>query len=153
MKVINSFTGDFAFLSNFFKDASFIDDNGIKWKTSEHFYQAMKTMDLVERRKIEESITPGIAKRLGSKVDLRTDWDDIKYDVMINALGMKFDQNEKYRNLLIQTDGYKLVEGNNWHDNEWGDCFCDKCKNIKGKNMLGKLLMELRDYYIEEKEE
>ena len=38
-----------------------------------------------------------------------------------------------------------LIEGNTWHDNYWGDCSCNRCKSKSGENMLGILLMELRD--------
>lgn len=38
----------------------------------------------------------------------------------------------------------EIVEGNYWHDNYWGNCTCDKCKNIEGQNKLGKILMKIR---------
>jgi hypothetical protein len=37
------------------------------------------------------------------------------------------------------------LEGNNWHDNTWGNCLCDKCKGIEGKNLLGNILMQVRE--------
>ena len=45
---------------------------------------------------------------------------------------------------LLSTSNATLVEGNWWHDNFWGDCYCPKCKGIPGANTLGRLLMELR---------
>ena len=152
MKVINSFRGNYAFLSNFFSGAPFEDCNGQVWKTSEHYYQAMKSTDFVIRESIRECKTAGEAKILGSpeNLDIRLDWNNVNVGIMTIALKMKFDQNSKYKKYLLQTEGYKLVEGNWWHDNFWGDCYCDKCENIKGQNMLGKLLMRLRDNYIME---
>lgn len=38
------------------------------------------------------------------------------------------------------TGDAELIEGNNWGDTFWGVC------NGRGENMLGKLLMEIRDY-------
>lgn len=148
MKVINSFRGDFNFLSNFFTDAPFVDEIGIYYPTSEHYYQAMKTMNMNHRNKIINAYTPREAKRFGNYADLRPDWNNVKVDVMKNAVRFKFDQWDKYRVLLIQTEDYELVEGNWWHDNYWGNCFCDKCENIEGKNMLGKILMNLRAKYV-----
>jgi len=31
-----------------------------------------------------------------------------------------------------------------WHDNYWGNCYCFKCKDIKGVNKLGEPLMDIR---------
>ena len=40
-----------------------------------------------------------------------------------------------------------VVHGNWWHDNYWGNCNCDRCKDIKGQNKLGKMLMDLREEF------
>jgi predicted NAD-dependent protein-ADP-ribosyltransferase YbiA (DUF1768 family) len=45
---------------------------------------------------------------------------------------------------LVATHPHKLVEGNTWHDQFWGDCHCGRCPG-EGENMLGVALMELRD--------
>ena len=45
---------------------------------------------------------------------------------------------------LDMTGLEEIVEGNYWHDNYWGNCTCDKCKNIEGQNKLGKILMKIR---------
>ena len=144
MKIINSFTGHFDFLSNFSKH-SFIDRYGIEWKTSEHYYQASKTNDLKQKKLIMMCDTPGRAKSIGC--NLKNNWNTIKMSVMYNALKMKFNQNLDIQKKLRSTFDYKLVEGNYWHDNYWGNCFCDKCKKITGKNYLGTLLMIIRDGY------
>lgn len=153
MKTINSFRGDFAFLSNFFVGAPFAGVGRYKWKTSEHFYQSCKTRNEKERILIMEASTPGEAKKIGREIEMIDNWDEIKTGVMRDALRMKFDQWPKYKKYLIQTEKYELIEGNWWHDNFWGNCFCDKCENKPGTNMLGLLLMKLRDYYIEMEKE
>ena len=145
MRVINSFRGHYAFLSNFFVGAPFVDYNGTEWKTSEHYYQAQKVLS---PEKILKAETPGEAKRLSRELPSRPDWHEVKVDIMYTALRMKFEQWPKYKDYLIQTEDYKLVEGNWWHDNFWGDCYCDKCENIVGQNMLGTLLMKLRNRLI-----
>jgi predicted NAD-dependent protein-ADP-ribosyltransferase YbiA (DUF1768 family) len=50
----------------------------------------------------------------------------------------------EFRVKLLATGDEELMEGNTWHDNTWGNCVCAKCQNTPGRNMLGMLLMELR---------
>ena len=140
--MIDCFDGEFAFLSNF--HPSMITVDGIEFPTVEHLFQAAKTVSLVEREKIAAALTPGQAKRLGRNVILCDNWEEIKDDVMLNALRLKFD-NVFLRSLLLNTENEELVEGNTWHDNYWGNCTCDRCKNIEGNNKLGKLLMQVRE--------
>ena len=58
----------------------------------------------------------------------------------------KFSKNENLRQILLSTKDEELVEDTTgWHDNIWGDCSCPKCQYIKGRNKLGKILMQVRD--------
>lgn len=140
--MIMEFDGKFAFLSNFYNSP--IEFEGIKYPTVEHFFQAQKTLNIEERLAIASAATPGQAKRMGRKVSLRPDWESIKIDIMRIGLELKF-KDTKLRMELLNTGSMPLIEGNHWHDNIWGKCSCDKCKNIIGKNILGKLLMDLRE--------
>ena len=139
MKSINSFKGEFCFLSNFFESPFVI--GGIRFKTVEHFFQSMKTNDPKERETIIHALTPGKAKRLGRKIKLREDWDTIKIDIMKFGLIAKFEQHPDLKEKLLATDGMMLVEGNTWGDVYWGFDF----KIGRGENNLGKILMELRE--------
>ena len=149
-KVIKHFDGNFEFLSNF-SPHGFTDFHGDYWKTNEHFYQAHKTLDPHEFELIKNASTPGESKRLGRNCHLRYDWDFIKVPVMAKGLSLKFN-NPELKEKLLSTAGYMLVEGNTWHDNIWGDCYCQKCKNITGMNLLGVTLMTIRDVYLTEKQ-
>ena len=80
-----------------------------------------------------------MAKRLGKSVELRTDWSQIKLEVMADLLWQKFIINPKLRSMLLATGDRELVEGNTWGDTFWG-----KCGGV-GTNHLGNLLMRLRD--------
>ena len=62
---------------------------------------------------------------------------------MYQGLKLKF-SDPILKEKLLATGNEKLEEGNWWHDNFWGNCYCPKCKNIEGVNKLGKLLMLLR---------
>ena len=146
--MINCFDGKWAFLSNFYWNE--IEHEGIVYPTNEHFFQAMKTLDNDERRQIANCLTPGQAKRMGRRVALRSDWENVKEDVMLLGLCLKF-ADEQLADWLLETGDEELVEGTTWHDNEWGNCSCSKCANIEGKNKLGKLLMRVRDMIKEER--
>ncbi len=149
MKKIDEFEGNFAWMSNF-SDHSFRDEDGVLWRTVEHYYQAMKTINMVDRGRIWSISTPGQAKRIGQEVALRDNWDDLKFDFMTNGVMLKFLQNKGIAELLDSTKGYSLIEGNWWHDNIWGDCNCPKCENKPGKNWLGKILMLIREGFSNE---
>jgi len=136
MNVITQFQNEYRFLSNFW----YMPDG----LTVEHWYQAAKTNDKEWKHKILNTSSPGQAKKLGRQVPLRRDWEDVKLSVMEQLLRLKFSFPE-LRQHLIDTYPAELIEGNFWHDNGWGDCYCDKCKYINGKNNLGKLLMKIRD--------
>lgn len=73
---------------------------------------------------------------------MRPNWDEMKIGFMASILAAKFSDPE-LRLMLLQTWGCELVEGNTWGDTFWGVC------NGKGKNNLGKILMELRDMWGE----
>lgn len=146
--MIDNFSEKYAFLSNFYPtDGILINIDGQEWvycDTVEHAFQASKTNIPELRKKIALAKTPGKAKRLGRKVPLKYDWEESKVGIMQQFLMQKF-ANPELREKLLATGDEELIEGNTWHDNFYGDCHCDKCKDISGKNMLGKLLMQERD--------
>ena len=146
--MIDCFDGHWAFLSNFYWNE--IEFEGITYPTNEHFFQAMKTLDIGERQKIANCLTPGQAKRMGRQVVLRPDWEEVKEDIMFLGLCLKF-ADEQLADWLVETGDEPLEEGTTWHDNEWGNCSCPKCRNIEGKNKLGKLLMKVRGMIREER--
>jgi ribA/ribD-fused uncharacterized protein len=140
--MINKFEGKYDFLSNFYPSQITIDS--VTYPTVEHAFQAAKTRSFLERIKISRLDTPGKAKRAGRQVELRSDWEKIKDQVMYDCLKEKFKIKE-LREKLLATGNEELIEGTTWHDNYWGNCSCEKCKNIEGKNMLGKTLMRIRE--------
>ena len=132
---------EYAFLSNFYECQC--EFEGVEYITSEHAYQAAKTLDFEKRAMIQNCATPGAAKRMGRRVELREDWEEVKDQVMLDVLHNKFKNNENMKEKLLATGDAILIEGNVWHDNYWGICSCEKCGGI-GKNMLGTLLMFVR---------
>jgi ribA/ribD-fused uncharacterized protein len=146
--VINQFQEKYFFLSNFYP--CFITIDEMTYPSVEHAYQALKTFNLEQRKIISFLETPGQAKKAGRRVELRDDWELVKDEIMMRCLKEKF-SNQFLKEKLLETNDEILVEGNIWHDNYWGSCFCSRC-GYNGKNILGKLLMELREKYKEEKE-
>lgn len=139
--MIAVFDGKHAFLSNFFPSPFEVD--GVTFPTVEHWFQAVKTFNPKEFRSIAAAETPGKAKRMGRRATLRPDWEEVKVDVMRRGLRKKFAIPE-LRAKLLATGNEELVEGNTWHDQTWGRCSCAKCGG-QGENLLGQLLMELRE--------
>jgi ribA/ribD-fused uncharacterized protein len=142
MKMIDKFDGEFAFLSNFYESP--VSDGFTTFPTVEHYFQAAKAVWVKDYDDIQHAKTPGEAKRIGRKIAIRGDWESIKLDVMETAVREKF-QIPELREKLLATGDAELIEGNWWHDNVWGNCSCDKCRDKEGQNWLGKILMGIRD--------
>lgn len=134
--MINSFRGQYEFLSNFYVE--------LDGKTAEHRFQAAKADNLADYLHVLNAPTPTEAKRRGRKISMRADWERRKVRELRAILWVKF-QNPQLRAWLLDTGGQDLIEGNVWHDNYWGDCLCKACEDIPGQNWLGYILMRLRD--------
>lgn len=127
----------FSFLDNF--RPCKIKIHGKTYPSVEHYYQSQKTLSPKEREKIKFARTAGKAKKLGRESKLRKDWNKIKVSVLGKALYAKFTQHPELRKRLLSTGNSILIE-NNPLDPYWGTG-----PDGKGKNMTGKLLMELRE--------
>lgn len=135
--MIDSFTGKYAFLSNFYPCLVRYTDDDLSYPSVEHAYQAQKTRNVSDQIVIRNCKTPGEAKKRGRRVKMREDWEEVKINVMRDLLLFKFGHVELAVKLLA-TGNEELIEGNWWGDTFWGVC------NGRGENMLGKLLMEVR---------
>ena len=117
-----------------------IDIEGKTWPTSEHYFQAQKFAGTEHEELIRSELSPMVAAKMGRDRNrpFRPDWEQIKDDVMRRAIRAKFTQHASLRNLLLGTGDSILVEHTK-NDAYWGDG-----GDGTGKNMLGKLLMEIR---------
>lgn len=138
MNKIEKFEGKYEFLSNFYPCK--IWHQGHEFQCSESLYMAHKSGDKGDFARFAP-LDAREAKKLGRKVNLQPGWDDMRIGVMRKVLLYKFDQNPNLKKQLMATGDSELIEGNWWKDHFWGVC------NGVGENNLGKLLMELRDYY------
>ncbi len=139
---IASFTGPNRYLSNF--DVSEVEFEGMKYPTVEHAFQAAKTLDSFERERVLKAPTPGQAKRIGRLVTLRSDWEDVKIEVMEDLVYKKFSTHKDIQKKLLLTKDRELIEGNDWGDTFWGKVQVASGA-LEGENHLGKILMRVRE--------
>lgn len=151
--VIEGFEGATFFMSNF-SDSPIVAEDGIRYPTVEHGFQAQKTLSLELREWIARLPQPGLAKRAGWNLPatspLRSDWNEVRLPVMRSLLKLKFAPFSDLAWQLVETYPADLIEANTWHDNYWGDCRCGRRENCRavGQNQLGKDLVAWRGYLI-----
>ena len=136
--LIDKFDGEYDFLSNFYNCP--VTYKGITYRNSEAAFQAQKITDVYTQVRNYSDATASEAKKLGRHCTLRSDWDDIRVDEMRAIVLQKFLQNPRLEKRLLDTGTATLIEGNWWNDTFWGVCKGEGC------NMLGLILMEVRDY-------
>jgi ribA/ribD-fused uncharacterized protein len=125
--------------SNFSRHAIKLDDR--TWATTEHYFQAQKYVDTPRYDQIATAETPRIAADLGRdrSLPIRPDWEQIKDEVMLRCVRAKVMQHPQIMQLLLSTGDAEIIEDSpiDWY---WG---CGK--DGIGKNMLGKILVIIRD--------
>ena len=99
--------------------------------------------DLESEELILKETDPKKIKALGRKVKNfdANKWSDISYNFMLSANIAKYQQNEELKNKLLNTGNAYLYEDSPF-DSLWG-----VGKDGSGKNLLGKVLMEVRAYF------
>jgi ribA/ribD-fused uncharacterized protein len=125
-------------LSNFYPAP--VEMWGQLYPSVEAAYQAAKCANADDRLQFQNDRLPaGGAKKLGREVEIRSDWEDVKFGIMERLVARKFEIPVLQRRLL-ETDDAKLVEGNYWGDTTWGV----DLKTGKGENRLGIILTVVR---------
>ena len=142
--MINEFRDEYAFLSNMYP--SKFTWQGVEYKTVEHAYQANKAKTQKEKLYIASLDSPKETKLYAKTMDVRQGFHDEKVEIMLTLLFCKFHQNPDLLKKLLDTGTQELIEGNRWDDKFWGFCL----KTNTGKNILGKLLMQVRMFYMME---
>lgn len=141
-KTIREFRGRHSWLSNY--APAKVTYQSITYPTVEHAFQAAKTLDVWERKKIAAEPTAGQAKRHGRSLTLRPDWEGAKVGIMLKLLRKKFAPGGMLAVNLEETGDAVLEEGNRWGDTFWGVCLGAPPSATRGHNMLGKLIMQVR---------
>ena len=123
--------------------------NGVRILTTEALYQACRFPQLPDvQREIIGQHSPMTAKMMSKphRKDTRPDWDEVRYKVMRWCLRVKLAQNyEEFGRLLLATHDRPIVEQSR-KDDYWGAKLVDETgETLIGQNVLGRLLMELRE--------
>jgi ribA/ribD-fused uncharacterized protein len=134
----------YQFLSNFARSRFRL--KGFSWMTVEHYFQAMKFEGTNEMhiRRVQGCRTASEARQLGRELSpLRSDWEDVKVDIMREAIRAKFAQNLMMAKHLENTGDAELIE--DLPDEFWG-----RGRHGEGQNWTGRILMEIREERREE---
>lgn len=133
MNDIREFRGSNYYLSNFHMCP--VTYKGLTFTNTEAAFHSQKC---AYRAHEFTDLDPSQAKRLGRRVHLREDWEEVKDHIMYEVCMAKFTQHPILKEKLLATGNCYLEEGNTWNDTYWG-----VCKGI-GKNKLGHILMKIR---------
>ena len=138
MDEINFYSRDkeYDWLSNFARYPQVVD--GKTYKTNEHYFQSQKTLNAQVSEWIASAPTPYLAmcagRNLRKGIEFRPDWEQVKAEVMLKGLRAKFQNPELAQKLLATGDA--VLHENSPTDMIWGK---------KGQDLLGKLIMKVRD--------
>jgi ribA/ribD-fused uncharacterized protein len=130
-------TDEFGCFSNFSPHSILVDDK--IYKTTEHYYQAQKAISEEDHEKIRKSKTPKECKNLAQIIEMRKDWESVKFSIMLDALRFKVNQHEDVKEKLLSTANEEIGEDSPY-DYVWG-----LGKDGNGKNLLGKAWMQVRE--------
>lgn len=142
MKIIKFYrsTGEYGFLSNLYPCNVIY--GGIMHASSEHAYQFGKAKDGTVKGYIMNAPTPHLACIVGHGLFpwmVEDGWKEKKVPRMKAVLIAKFTQNKELKEKLLATGDAALIEDSN------SDYFWGVGAKGTGKNMLGKLLMQVRE--------
>lgn len=125
---------------------------GVPFNSSERLFQTLKFATPEAITAVYKAIQPKMPAKHWQKVGghRREDWGQIILDVMKFCLQQKYEQCPEFRRELDSTKGYNIVElqvkkndKETSRANAWGVKI--KGENYEGPNIMGRLLMELRD--------
>lgn len=143
--IVHKIDEEWGVFSNFSHTTIVVD--GVSFKCSETLFQLMKFKDEDAVKEVYKSNNKRMAKHW-EKTHRREDWGKMVVDAMKYCLMRKFEQSEDFRNKLERSRGKFIVEDQTSFKNKkepdaWGVKLKDD--HYVGPNLLGRLLMELRD--------
>lgn len=120
---------------------------GYTFDTSERLFQLMKFKDEEPVKAVYNAINPKMTTKHWEKTHRRDDWGKMIIDAMKFCLTKKYEQSEEFLNELERSMGKIIVEDQSDFRKKEPDAWGVKLQddNYIGPNLLGRLLMELRD--------
>ena len=142
--------GPWGIFSNFGRTPILV--GGIPFDCSEKLFQVMKFSDTASRRAVygARGQTMKMKAKHHEKVGtVRPDWGETIVDAMKFCLMQKYAQSEAFRLELERSRGLFIVEDQTTFSKKnpdtWGAKLSADGKEYVGPNLMGRLLMELRD--------
>ena len=122
-----------------------VEIDGKVWKTSEHYYHAQRFAGTGYEEIIREIKTPFQAKEVAKSgiYPRRSDWFDVKFDIMMKAVTAKFNQHPGLHDILVST-GNAILKEHTELDHYWADG-----GDGSGRSRLGEILMIVRKSFPE----
>jgi ribA/ribD-fused uncharacterized protein len=137
--MIEQFRDEYRWLSNFTPVKVVYE--GVEYASVEHAYMSAKSHDMAWKSRCADSqISAAQIKKESKEIDLRPDWEDVKFEVMLECVRQKMAQ-EPFKSKLEATGNVYIQEGNTWGDTFWGA----DLKTGEGINALGQIIMQIRD--------
>ena len=129
--------------------------NGIEIRTSEALFQMCRFPHLPELQlKILNEKSPLVAKWVSRPFisNSRPDWEDVKIEIMYWCLRVKLAQHFSRFGELLETTGNAIIVEDSRKNDFWGAIRGKNSKDsLVGSNVLGQLLVELRQMYFKHK--
>jgi len=130
-------------LDNFFACRIVLD--GLVWPSSEHYYQACKFPgDAGHREAVRKAPSGMDCFKVGhqNRAGLRSDWEEVKVDVMYRANLAKFSQDARLRVLLTTSRGPIEAQGNPGGWRTWNEVLLERIReelrddSLRDQNLL-----------------
>lgn len=121
--------------------------NGVTFKTSELLFQLMKFKEKEPILAVYNANPPKMIAKHWEKTHRREDWGRMIVDAMKFCITQKYEQSEDFRKELERSKGKYIVEDQTSFPKKTPDTWGVKQQgsDFVGPNLLGRLLMELRD--------
>lgn len=142
----SEYNGPYRCFSNFFPCTFYF--NNIEFCCSEQAFMWAKAKFFKDEEiaaEILKETVPYKIKKLGRKVKNYNEeaWNEVRYDIMLQINKEKYSYNKDLKDILLSTGDAFLFEDSPY-DYLWG-----VGKNGAGQNLLGRVLMEVRQYLQE----
>jgi ribA/ribD-fused uncharacterized protein len=121
------------------------------YPSREHYYQSAKAKTLNDHDWVLTGLGPAYMHRIdqdtwrvkarGQEVDLREDWEEVKYETMLRCIRYEVEHYTRLRDFLLST-GDRLLAEDSPTDFVWG--IRDADGGLTGDNLLGKAWMDVR---------
>ena len=127
--------------------------NGVEFVSVEQMFHYIRLNNEAERAEYLK-VSPGMTLKMKAKTFAkrgieRSDWRKIAVDVMRFCLNHKYQVSEAFRNELERSKGKYIIENESNRrkktPDSWGAVYDAETNEYYGKNIMGRLLMELRE--------